>query len=59
MNQLSVYQLPIQGLPIQKNAVRSIKRVAGTPRDSVLNNKLSPRNYCTGLRDLNSIHQKL
>ena len=42
MNQLSVYQLPIQGLPIQKNAVRSIKRVTGTPRDSVLNNKLTP-----------------
>ena len=28
--------------------VSSIKRVAGTPRDSVVNIKLSPLNDCTG-----------
>ena len=60
MNQLSVYQLPIQGLLIQNHSgvmVTSIKKyqeLLGT----LVNSKLTPWNDCTGLRDLNSIHWK-
>ena len=36
--------------------VRSIERVPGTPRESVVNSKLSPSNDCKGLGHLNSIH---
>ena len=39
--------------------VRSIERVTGTPRDSVVNSKLSPSNDCKRLGHLNSIHWKL
>ena len=45
INQLSVHQLAIQGLLIYQSRAymaRSIKRVLGTPRDSLVNSKLSP-----------------
>ena len=45
--------------PLEVFMVRLIKKVPGTPRDSVVNSKLSPWNECTGLSDLNWIHRKL
>ena len=45
--------------PLGVFIVRLIKRVPGTPRDSVGNGTLSPWNDCTGLSDLNWIHRKL
>ena len=45
--------------PLGVFMVKLIKRVPGTPKDSMFNTKLSPWNDCTELSNLNWIHRKL